>query len=122
MRSSVDLPQAFYLSPDDPPAKRTILQAALRRLVRDRLCETSIRAIAADAGYANPALFKHFASKEALALYLLEQCHRRYAAAIGAAIRLGGPFAANARAVLERFAALYFVAAARDDPRPVLPA
>ena len=107
MRSNANAPEAFYLSPDDPPAKRAILQAALRRFVRDGLCETSIRTIAADAGYTNPALFKHFDSKEALALYLFEQCYRRYAVAIGVAVRPAAGFATNVRAVLERFAELY---------------
>jgi AcrR family transcriptional regulator len=38
---------------------------------------TSIRDIAEESGYTNPALYKHFAGKEELALYLFEICHRR---------------------------------------------
>jgi len=64
-----------YLAPDDAPAKKKILTEALRLFVRDGLCETSIRDIAAATGYTNPALFKHFASKEQLAVHLFEQCY-----------------------------------------------
>jgi TetR/AcrR family transcriptional regulator, repressor of fatR-cypB operon len=38
---------------------------------------TSIRDIAEESGYTNPALYKHFAGKEELALYFFETCHRR---------------------------------------------
>jgi AcrR family transcriptional regulator len=57
-----------YLAHDDAPAKKKILTEALRLFVRDGLCETSIRDIARATGYTNPALFKHFASKERLAV------------------------------------------------------
>ena len=68
-------PAPCYLAPDDAPAKKKILTEALRLFVRDGLCETSIRDIARATGYTNPALFKHFASKERLALHLFEQCY-----------------------------------------------
>ena len=64
-----------YLAPDDAPAKKKILTEALRLFVRDGLCETSIRDIARATGYSNPAMFKHFASKERLAVHLFEQCY-----------------------------------------------
>jgi AcrR family transcriptional regulator len=66
---------ASYLNPDDAPAKKKILTEALRLFVRDGLCETSIRDIARATGYTNPALFKHFASKERLAVHLFAQCY-----------------------------------------------
>lgn len=64
-----------YISPGDAPAKKKILISALKLFVNRGLCETTIRDIAADAGYTNPALFKHFDSKEALALHLFECCY-----------------------------------------------
>ncbi len=64
-----------YISPGDAPAKKQILISALKLFVSRGLCETTVRDIAADAGYTNPALFKHFDSKEALALYLFECCY-----------------------------------------------
>ncbi len=67
----------FYIHEEDPPAKREILRAAMKLFSRHGLAATSIRDIADESGYTNPALYKHFASKEELALYLFEACHRR---------------------------------------------
>jgi AcrR family transcriptional regulator len=67
----------FYVSEDDAPAKREILRAALRLFSERGLAATTIRDIAEESGYTNPALYKHFASKEELALHLFETCHRR---------------------------------------------
>ena len=61
----------------DPPAKREILRAALKLFSERGMAATTIRDIAAESGYTNPALYKHFSSKEELALYLFETCHRR---------------------------------------------
>lgn len=65
----------FYLNDEDPPARREILRAALKLFSEKGLTATSIRDIAAESGYTNPALYKHFSSKEDLALYLFETCH-----------------------------------------------
>jgi AcrR family transcriptional regulator len=67
----------FYIRENDPPAKREILRAAMKLFSRHGLAGTSIRDIAGESGYTNPALYKHFSSKEELALYLFETCHRR---------------------------------------------
>jgi AcrR family transcriptional regulator len=67
----------FYIHEDDSPAKREILRAALKLFGEHGLAATSVRDIADESGYTNPALYKHFASKEELALYLFEICHRR---------------------------------------------
>ena len=67
----------FYVEGSDPPAKREILRAALKLFSERGLASTSIRDIADESGYTNPALYKHFASKDALALYLFETCHAR---------------------------------------------
>jgi len=97
----------FYLSEEDPPAKQAILKAALQLFVRDGLRETSIRAIGDAAGYSNPALFKHFASKEDLALYLFERCYLCYAVAIKATVSEERTLAENIHAILLRFTQLY---------------
>src|SRR6478609_3431233 len=79
----------FYLEEGDPPAKREILRAALKLFSERGLASTSIRDIADESGYTNPALYKHFESKDELALYLFETCHARVwtrcATALGAA-------------------------------------
>jgi AcrR family transcriptional regulator len=80
-------PLPFYIREDDPPAKREILRAAMKLFSAGGLAGTSIRDIADESGYTNPALYKHFASKEELALHLFETSHRRLWA--GCAIALG---------------------------------
>src|SRR5512144_1462317 len=65
----------FYIREDDPPAKREILRAALKLFTERGLAATSIRDIADESGYTNPALYKHFGGKDELALYLFEKCH-----------------------------------------------
>lgn len=94
---------AFYISREDPPSKQAILRAALKLFVRDGYSATHIRAIAHEAGYTNPALFKYFASKEKLALHLFERCYQHYAYAFRAATQAGHPFEENLEAVLNQF-------------------
>src|SRR5215831_3268362 len=67
----------LFLAEGDPASKQAILQAALALFVQHGLEATSIRMIGAAAGYTNPAMFKFFESKEALALYLFERCYGR---------------------------------------------
>src|SRR5262249_10734487 len=76
----------FYIRQDDPPAKRQILRAAMKLFSERGLAATSIRDIAEESGYTNPALYKHFAGKQELALYLFETCHRRLWTKCNAAI------------------------------------
>jgi AcrR family transcriptional regulator len=76
----------FYIRQDDPPAKRAILRAAIKLFSTRGLVATSIRDIAAESGYTNPALYKHFASKEDLALQLFETCHARVWTSCSAAL------------------------------------
>lgn len=70
-------PRPFYVHEDDPPSKREVLRAALTLFSARGLAATSIRDIAEESGYTNPALYKHFASKDELAQYLFETCHAR---------------------------------------------
>jgi AcrR family transcriptional regulator len=76
----------FYIPEDDPPAKREILRAAMKLFSEHGLAGTSIRDIARESGYTNPALYKHFASKEELAVQLFETCHQRLWTKCNAAI------------------------------------
>jgi len=61
--------------PNDAAARAASLCAALRLFVRHGIDATSVRDIAAGSGFTNPAIFKHFDSKEALALCLFERCY-----------------------------------------------
>jgi len=85
----------FYLTADDPPAKREILRAALRLFSERGLAATSIRDIAESSRYTNPALYRHFESKDALALYLFDRCHRHVWAAANSALGAGKTLAAK---------------------------
>lgn len=72
---------SFTLSSDlDPPAKRAIVATALRLFATHGVDGVNIRDIAAGAGFTNPALFRHFASKEALAQALFDRCYAALAA------------------------------------------
>lgn len=96
----------FYVSPSDPPAKQEIVKAALRLFVQKGIAETSIRDIAAASGYTNPALFKHFESKDALGLHLFERCYERFAAELEEATAGAGDFGVRLRSVLDRLCGL----------------
>lgn len=95
----------FLLEPDAPPSKREILTHALRLFVRDGLCETSIRAIGEAAGYTNPALYKFFESKDALALHLFERCYLLVYQRVHEVVAQG-PFEARLRALIEAWVTL----------------
>jgi len=91
-----------FIQEDDAPAKQRILEEALRLFVRDGLCETSVRDIAAASGYTNPALFKHFRTKAALALHLFEQCYLSLFHALTRAAA-GRDFQARQHAVVTKY-------------------
>jgi AcrR family transcriptional regulator len=82
----------FYVAEDDAPAKREILHAALKLFSERGLAATSIRDIADESGYTNPALYKHFAGKDELALHLFEQCHAWVWSTCSAALAAGNGF------------------------------
>jgi AcrR family transcriptional regulator len=69
------LAEPAYLKTNDPPSKRRIVQTALRLFAHQGIETVTVRQIAAEAGYTNPALFKFFPTKDALALYLFECCY-----------------------------------------------
>ncbi len=93
----------FYIREDDAPAKREILRAALRLFSTHGFAATSIRDIAAASGYTNPALYKHFAGKEELALHLFETCHTRVWTACAAALASKADFQGKLDAYLGRW-------------------
>src|SRR4051812_20499228 len=82
----------FYVEPTDPPSKQELLKAALKLFARDGVRESSIRAVAEEAGFTNPVLFKYFDGKDALALYLFERCYLRIVRETLGALGEGGAF------------------------------
>lgn len=101
----------FYVHEDDPPAKREILRAAVKLFAARGLVATSIRDIAAASGYTNPALYKHFAGKEALARYLFDTCHARVWSACRAALDAEPSFEGKLKAYVGQWLTLL-----DDDP------
>jgi AcrR family transcriptional regulator len=93
-----------FVSETDPPSKQGILRAALALFVRHGLARTNVRMIGKTAGYTNPALFKFFASKDALALYLFERCYTRLYSTVKRAASQG-PFDEALGSVLDAFLA-----------------
>ena len=79
--------EPFFSRDGDAPAKRVIMVEALRLFTSKGLCETSIRHIAEATGYTNPALYKHFASKDELALQLFIACYGEAQMRVEAAMR-----------------------------------
>jgi len=105
----------FYVSSADAPAKRQILMAALELFARDGLCETSVRDIAKVAGCTNPALFKHFSSKDELADYLFERCYLELSRIVDRGMRSSKSFRVRQRAIVEAY-----IDALTQDPNAVL--
>lgn len=93
----------FYIREDDPPAKREILRAAMELFSARGLAATSIRDIAHKSGYTNPALYKHFASKEEMEIHLFETCHRRVWASCAAALGSAKDFQGKLEAYVGRW-------------------
>jgi AcrR family transcriptional regulator len=83
-------PRPFYLVAEDPPAKQAILRAAMRLFIEKGLSATSIRDLSEVTGFTNPALYRHFESKEALARYLFEASYLRIHVELAEAAAVGG--------------------------------
>ena len=99
--------QPFYYDENDPPAKRRIVEESLRLFAERGLSATSIRDIADAAGYTNPALYKHFKTKEALALMLFERSYKELFARIAEALKGQRGFEERFCAFLKAFADFY---------------
>jgi len=95
--------QTFFISENDAPAKRTIMVEALRLFSRKGIRETTIRDIAAASGYTNPALYKHFSSKDELALDLFVACYRESVRALDAQMSRHTSFDGRLRALVHTY-------------------
>jgi AcrR family transcriptional regulator len=58
-------------------AKDAVMTQSLRLFASRGVEAVSVRDIAAATGFSNPALFRHFTGKDALAQALFEQCYRQ---------------------------------------------
>jgi len=98
----------IQLAPEAAAGKQRILRAALLLFTEKGLCETSIRDIGAAAGLSNPALYKHYKSKEALAQELFVSCYRWLHAALERVVggefeSFAAQFATYSRTFFQRF-------------------
>ncbi len=82
---------AFIVEENDPPSRQAILRAALKLFVENGYEQTTIRAIADEAGYTNPALFKFFKNKEALGIHVFERTYRELMLVLESVLRHDGP-------------------------------
>lgn len=95
-------------APGAARGKQRILRAALRLFTEKGLCETSIRDIGAAAKLSNPALYKHYESKDALARELFVFCYRWLHSALEKVVRrefesFATQFAAYSSTFFEQF-------------------
>jgi AcrR family transcriptional regulator len=75
-------PLPYFVSDTDAPAKRSILLAAMDLFATRGVDGVTVRDIASRSGFTNPAIFKHFKTKDDLARSLFETCYRRLAAIV----------------------------------------
>lgn len=82
--------ESVALREDDPPSKRALVASALRLFVAKGVWETTIRDVAKDAGFTNPAIFKFFKGRDDLAQCVFERCYERLASALAPAQQMPG--------------------------------
>ena len=85
------LPVILSVDSGDPPSKQAIARAALARFVHQGIEATSIRDLAEETGYTNPALYKFWPSKDALVLDVFERCYRQLVRHLEGAFTEDGP-------------------------------
>lgn len=97
----------FHIFDADPPGKKLILREGLRLFAEKGLSATSIRDIAAATGLSNPALYKHFRTKDDLAQVLFERSYRALLGRLTAATERQPDFASKFSAFVTAFAEFY---------------
>jgi AcrR family transcriptional regulator len=93
----------FLVNAEDAPGKQRILHAALRLFAHRGLDGTSIREIGVRARTTNPALYKHFENKDALAFHLFLVCYRELWERIAGAVAGQKGFERQLEAFVEAF-------------------
>lgn len=98
-----------------------LLEAAARRYARHGPRKTTMEEVAREAGYSRATAYKHFASKDALYLALLEEATARFVHEVEACIAAPGGARAKLRRIVEIAHSVYarspvlLGAAAQDD-------
>lgn len=90
-----------FIYDNDAPGKALILREGLRLFAYKGLSGTSIRDIATATGLSNPALYKHFKTKEELATVLFERLYRSHLLRLTTTINTEPDFQRKFHAFLE---------------------
>lgn len=90
-----------FIFESDAPGKALILREGLRLFATKGLSATSIRDIANATGLSNPALYKHFKTKDELAIVLFERIYRSHFLRLQNEIRKEPDFHTKFRAFLK---------------------
>ena len=65
----------YFVFANDPPAKRSIVLSAMELFATHGVDGVTVRDIAAHSGFSNPAIFKHYKTKDELARSLFKTCY-----------------------------------------------
>lgn len=71
--------------------KQALIAAAMKEIANDGLAAFSLRGVARRAGVSAPAVYRHFADKDALLVAVATQCAERLATAMGEAVAAAPP-------------------------------
>ncbi|SMX22498.1 TetR/AcrR family transcriptional regulator [Boseongicola aestuarii] len=99
--------EPFYIDIGDPAGKQRILREGLRLFAEKGLSATSIRDIAAATGLTNPALYKHFKTKDDLALALFERSYSELLKRLMIAVRSEKGFPQRFKAFIAAYASFF---------------
>ncbi|MDE9449789.1 TetR/AcrR family transcriptional regulator [Aliiroseovarius sp. Z3] len=96
-----------FILDSDAPGKALMLREALRLFAHKGMSATSIRDIAKATGLSNPALYKHFKTKDELALVLFERLYRNHVLSLRNDVGKESGFRAKLRALLKNRLRVY---------------
>lgn len=99
--------EPYFLEQIESKTRRLLLEAALELFSERGLSGTGIRDIAERAGYTNPALYRHYKGKEALALDLFVRAYDWMAQRLWRAVESAGEPGAGLRRFIEAYAAIF---------------
>lgn len=100
----IEAPQIFEA---ESRGKTRIMQEALRLFAEKGLSATSIRDIASASNLSNPALYKHFKSKDELALTLFQHAYQSHVAHLVFAVKKENNFSNKFDAFLQSYLQAY---------------
>lgn len=98
--------QRLFHRSEDAASQQAILSAALVHFIKHGVEGSKVRAIAQDAGFTNPAMFKFYRTKEALAKDLFERCYLELYARLRNSVQPAAGFQTNLDNLLNTMASI----------------